>query len=500
MTFNLPSSPPHHASLGSLRRGRIGAFAAEAGAPAQVAQATAPLLLMVFVISILPPVYFHIGETRLSLTRIFLLLTFLPLGFRLISGKAGPLRAIDIFLILFSVWMAVTTLLHQGLSRIPLAGMSVVELLGGYFVGRTLIANATDYRLFLRYLFWAQIFLLPFSMIEFFTNINILHDIFGLFFETFEKAASQTWRNGYARVISGFEHPILYGLFCSIMVSPLFYLYRDQPIKAIFSMTLPISMTYMSLSSAPIISAGLCTMMIAWDCVTKSRWKPLIWTIVTIFIFLSIASNRGPIIILIDSLTFDPHTAWTRIWTFRYGSAEVMRNPILGIGFTSDWPRPSWLTPSVDNFWLLIAMRHGLTGIILLGTAFGAGIWAILRVKNLDRTTSFLRTGYVIALVGLYFSLATVHVWGDTSSLIMCFIGAGMWLCSPTSTTAETVTRTLADPAQDRRIWTLPTTRFAHDYTRSTKTSRVLAERVRKPNSRHSTTQTQSGFFDEKPR
>jgi hypothetical protein len=473
MTFNLPSSPPHPASLGSLRRGRVGAFAAEAGAPAQVAQATAPLLLMVFVISILPPVYFHIGETRLSLTRIFLLLTFLPLGFRLLSGKAGPLRAIDIFLILFSVWMAVTILLHQGLSRIPLAGISVVEFLGGYLIGRTLITNATDYRLFLFYLFWAQLFLMPFSLLEFFTNVNLLHDFFGLVFETFKKVPSQTWRNGFARVISGFEHPILYGLFCSIMVAPFFYLYRDRPVKALSFAALPIGMTYMSLSSAPLIGIGLCALLIAWDCATRSNWKPLLWIVCLVYVFLSIASNRGPVIILIDTLTFDPHTAWTRIWTFRYGSTEVMQNPIFGIGFTNDWPRPSWLTPSVDNFWLLIAMRHGLTGFILLGLALGTGLWAILRVKILNHTLALWRTGYVIALVGLYFSLATVHIWGDTSSLIMCFIGAGMWLCTAEATVRGQVTSVLEPPSQGKRTRALPTTRFGQNYAPSTISHRV---------------------------
>jgi hypothetical protein len=462
---------------------------------------------MVFVISILPPVYFHLGETRLSLTRIFLLLTFIPLGFRLLSGKAGPLRAIDIFLILFSAWMAVTILLHQGMSRIPLAGISVVELLGGYLVGRTLITNAIDYRLFLRYLFLAQLILTPFALLEFFTNINLLHDFFSILFETFEKSPSQTWRNGYARVISGFEHPILYGLFCSIMVAPFFYLYRDRPVKALCFAALPIGMTYMSLSSAPLISIGLCVVLIAWDYATKSSWKPLLWMVGLIYVFLSVASNRGPVIILIDTLTFDPHTAWTRIWTFRYGSAEVMRNPIFGIGFTTDWARPSWLTPSVDNFWLLIAMRHGLTGFILLGLALGTGLWAILRVKTLNHTLTLWRKGYVIALVGLYFSLATVHIWGDTSSLIMCFIGAGMWLCTPGAVMTDQVTSPLEPPSQGRKTRALPNTRFAENYTLGSigpesdypqaaeggSTEPVWVPHVGRP------TQTQSRRLDERP-
>jgi hypothetical protein len=425
-------------------------------------QTTAPLLLMLFVISILPPIYFHLGETRLSLTRIFLLVTFLPLCFRLFSGKVGPVRIIDIFLVLFLAWTVIIILFHEGLSRTPLAGMQVVELMGGYLVGRTLIVNARDYSLFLRYLILAQLFLLPFALLEFFTNINILHDFFALAFDTFEKSPTQTWRNGYARVISGFEHPILYGLFCSLMVAPFFYMFRVNIFKAILLAALPIGMTYMSLSSAPLIGAGLCILMITWDVVTKSHWKPLIGMLAILLIILSIASNRGPAIILIDTLTFNPHTAWTRIWTFKYGSAEVLQNPILGIGLKSDWTRPAWLTSSVDNFWLLVAMRYGFTGIILLGVALVGGMWAILRTQKLNHLMSSYRTGYVIALVGLYFSLATVHIWGDTSSFIMCFIGAGMWLCTAGDTSETSTPRITEAQTQGRAVRTLPTTRFAH--------------------------------------
>ncbi len=464
MTPNPVSGSPKPFSKRLYRHERIGAMMEES---VPVEQATAPWLLVLFIVSIVPPIYFHIGDTRLSLTRIFLLLTFLPLGFRLLSGKVGRLRTIDIFLILLSTWMAITIIFHEGFSRTPLAGMSVIELLGGYLVGRTLIVNSTDYRLFIRYLIFVQLFLLPFALLEFVTNKNLLHDLFGIIFNTFEKPPSQTWRNGFARVISGFEHPILFGLFCSIMVAPFFYIYRSNLIKATGLAALPLFMTYLSLSSAPIIGAGICVLLIAWGEITKSSWKPLIWMICLIYIFLSLASNRGPIVILIDTLTFSAHTGWTRIWTFRYGSAEVLRNPFFGIGFNNNWIRPTWLTGSVDNFWLLVAMRHGLIGIILLILALGGGLWAILRAKNLNPTLSFWRTGYVISLVGLYFSLTTVHIWGDTSSFIMCFIGSGMWLCTAGGAAAAPMKPDLR--MQKENIRSLPTTRFANTAPTSTK-------------------------------
>ena len=306
-------------------------------------------------------------------------------------------------------------------------------------------------------------------------------------FDTFRKAPRDAWRNGFARVISGFEHPILFGLFCAITVAPFFYLYRDKPGKAFCFAALPFGMTYLSLSSAPLITAGLCTALVLWDLVTKSKWKLLLGLFSIVYVFLTIASNRGPIILLIDNLTFDPHTAWTRIAIYEYGSAAVMQHPVMGFGLSSNWPRPGWLTSSVDNFWLVIAMRHGLPGLILLGLALLAGLRAVIRAKGLDSTLTAWRSGYVIALVGLYFSLATVHIWGDTSSFLMCFIGAGMWFCTAGGTGANELptesplpalpTRrgeanvemplpALAVRAPDTDSRSLPTTRFAHRHTR----------------------------------
>ena len=464
-TFGPARAAPH---LGMTQAGGSGAKAAEV--------ATAPLLLALFIFSILPPIYFHLGETRLSPTRIVLLVLFLPLAFRLFSGTAGRLRAIDILLFLFSGWMVITILYSNGIARIPLAVSTLMEMLGGYLVGRTLVRNATDYRIFLRHLVFILLVLLPFSVLEHFTNVNLLQKVFDPIFNVLQKPLSQSWRNGFSRVMSGFEHPILYGLFCAMTVAPIYYFYKDNPSRAICYTAIAVAMTYMSLSSAPLIAVLICLLLITWDHVTGSRWKLLVWIAVSLFVFLSVASNRGPLVIMIDYLTFNPHTAWTRIWTFNYGSIQVMEHPFFGMGVFEDWPRPRGLTPSVDNFWLLVAMRHGLVGFILLALALVFGMRAVIRAKISDRTLHAWRTGYVVALVGLYFSLATVHMWGDTSAFIMCFIGAGMWFC--TAETSSTEVEALA-PAEVRPIShtttisslgdfkrSLPTTRFARNHTR----------------------------------
>ena len=64
-----------------------------------------------------------------------LLVLVIPLTIQLIRGAAGRIRAIDVLLLLFSVWMAVTILYHEGTARVPFAAITAIELFGGYLVG-----------------------------------------------------------------------------------------------------------------------------------------------------------------------------------------------------------------------------------------------------------------------------------------------------------------------------------------------------------------------------
>ena len=65
--------------------------------------------------------------------------------------------------------------------------------------------------------------------------------------------------------------------------------------------------------------------LIGWDRISGGRWKLLIGIAVILYVFLSVASNRGPLIIFIDTLTFSQGTAWTRVAQWEFGGAEVLR-------------------------------------------------------------------------------------------------------------------------------------------------------------------------------
>ena len=378
-----------------------------------------------FMLALIPPSYFFLGELRLSPMRVLLLVTFLPLLFRLLSGAAGKIRAMDVLIMLFMAWIVVTLVYNNGVSRFPYAMMTMVELFGGYLIGRVLIRSEADFRRLFRYALWVMIFLFPFVLVEFLTDRNILQEISRQFLPTLFKGESSRGRLGLYRVMAGFEHPILYGLFCSMTLTVLFLMAR-RALPRLILLAFVGFMTFASLSSAPLLAFAIQLGLLFWGRVMGNRWAVLIGLLVTVYVTVDLLSNRTPVTILINYITFDANTAWTRILIWDFGSAEMWRHPVFGIGL-NDWIRPQWLTGSVDNFWLLIGMHHGVLGLALLMAAIVSGLWALLTAKGLSDDEKQLRSGYVITFAALCFTLATVHIWGGTSSLVMLLLGAAHW-------------------------------------------------------------------------
>ena len=184
----------------------------------------------------------------------------------------------------------------------------------------------------------------------------------------------------------------------------------------------------MALSSGPFLLGMLQFGMIAWEKITRAKWKLLTVLAILAFIVVDLLSNRTPFEVLISYGTFNQGTAYNRVHIWNYGMQNVMSSPIFGIGL-NDWFRPFWMhSGSFDNFWLLQAMRYGIPAFAFLALGIAASIWSITRAQGLSFGENQCRTGYMVSLTGLLFALATVHVWGPTSVFFMFYIGAGVWI------------------------------------------------------------------------
>ena len=104
-----------------------------------------------------------------------------------------------------------------------------------------------------------------------------------------------------------------------------------------------------------------------------------------------------------------------------------MNHPLFGAGL-NDWDHPAWMPPSVDNFWLYQAIRHGIPSPILLSLAFFSIFLAVAFKKDLDDRLVEYRTGYLITMSFFFLVGWTVHFWGPAYILFIFLMGSGVWI------------------------------------------------------------------------
>ncbi len=416
------SGPPPDAGPGQGRS--LAATHATAGAKG------GSLALMLFIASLFIPGSFAAGPVSLTFYKLFLLTAAVPLGLYWIRGRAGGIVAPDILVLAFCLWQALSILANNGLSQIVVIGTNIVETAGGYLAGRVLVRSAADYRAFFRYFLTCLVVLLPFVLVEFLTGKRFLKHLLGLVLDTESGAyAKREVRLGFVRPAVGFPHPILYGFVCSLAVANTYYIYAQNWLGRMIRTGFVVFMTVLSLSSAPMLSTMLQIGMIGWDRIVRvlrGHWILFVLIGVVSVAVLHLALPGGLVGYIVNEVIFNPIGGNNRIEIFRYGIEEVARHPLLGIG-RGDWARPFWQHGSVDNFWLLTAMRYGIPGLLLIVLAIGISAARIMRAQGLTEEETRYRTGYMIALCGMVLVLSTVAIWGAPVPLVMAYLGAGVW-------------------------------------------------------------------------
>ncbi|MFV2003458.1 MAG: O-antigen ligase family protein, partial [Paracoccaceae bacterium] len=185
-----------------------------------------------------------------------------------------------------------------------------------------------------------------------------------------------------------------------------------------------------SLSTGALLALVSQLVFIGWEMTTRRiarRWTIFAALAVLGYFTIDLLSNRTPFHVLVSYASFNSASAYNRILIWQFGTENVWANPIFGLGL-GDWARPSWMSPSVDNFWLLTAMRYGLPTII----SFVLALVLILRRVSLAPLTTPLeracRAGYLVAFGGVVLAGSTVHYWQAIAAFMLFFFGAGVWM------------------------------------------------------------------------
>lgn len=397
------------------------------GPPSTIFLGVAPQrLLVAFLIALVLPINFSLAGLQLTAYNSLLIVFVIPAF--LFFLRTGPrVVGLDVFMALNVLWLAVAIYHNHGSARMVFILNQSVTLFGAYFFGRVLVRSADDHRRLFRVMFWIMLAFLPLALIEFAFRMSLVDLALG---RRWISNGAGGLRLGFRRVSTVFPHPILFGLFCSIMVANFFYVFYESITRRLSRTGVAVAMTFMSLSTGPNLAQLIQLILIAWEQIFRlitARWHMAVVVGGTVLVCLQLGYPGGVAGFIIETFAFNPQTGYGRLEILEYGGASVLENPVFGIGLSA-WEGPWWRPISVDNYWLLTAMRYGVPALLFMWVGIAIHLVQLMARRGLTEEAANYRKGYVIALIGLVFVLGTVHIWGAVSVFVMFYIGAGAWI------------------------------------------------------------------------
>lgn len=382
-----------------------------------------------FLLSLLLPVQFHIFGLIFQPYRLWLMILLVPLLVMLLAGKAGKPMLVDWLMIGSTLWVQLSILRNHGGGQMVTGGTYVVEFLGAYFLARLAIRSAADFRRMVKLLFVIVLIMLPLAAIE---GLLWVDAVIPSWIGAEWMITDIGGRLGIRRAQVVFEHPILYGAFVSTAFGLVWYALIPNAafVARMFLVSFVGFATIFSMSTGAFLAVIVQLMLIGWELITRphpQRWKIFAVLVVVGYLALDQVTVRSPFHTLVRYAAFNSRSSFNRILIFEHGMANVWANPLFGIGFR-DWARPRWMSASVDNFWLLTAMRHGVPAFLMLAGAIVLIILRSARQTMIDPVDRACRAGYLTALGGIIIAGATVHYWRSIFVFIVFIIGSGVWM------------------------------------------------------------------------
>ena len=402
-----------------------------------------PLPVWLYLLAVTIPIGFNAGPLAMTTLRLFLLVMTIPLMANLFAGKYGKVIVTDYFFLLHLIWAAVALAVNNPDKVVQQIGSVGIEFLGGYLIGRAFIRDTATFVALCKALVLLVCCTMPLALHETLTGrpilVEYLRRLPGL---TSVGIVTIEGRMGLERVQANFAHPIHFGLFCSVAFSLSFVALRGLVSETRrFVMSAMIAGTgFLALSSGALLAIAAQMALITWAAIfasVKQRWWILVGLFALGYVVIDILSNRSPIKVFMSYATVSAHNAYWRAIIFEWGVANVLGSaekgitgsPIFGIGL-NDWIRPHFMNSgSMDNFWLVMAVRYGVPGLLFLAVGY---IYAIARImrRNFEgnERLTLIRRAWVFTFLGLSFTLCTVHVWTNIYSFVFFMFGAGIWL------------------------------------------------------------------------
>lgn len=391
-------------------------------------------LAVITILSLIIPANWMIGSLFMTPSRTLFLITTPYLFVRWAKGDFNGRLTVDWLVVFYVFWMTVTIALHHPDKAVTFVGSNTLIILGGYLTARATIRSIEDFQALARFMALVVMCMMPLALIE-----SITHDMFiSAFFDSLPgissyKDVDYCCRLGLDRAQVVFVHPIHYGVFASLPLALYAFGLRNQVglTKRLIVCTVIGMACFLSISSGPFLSMLFQAAIVGYAMATEKiegQWRILLIALGIFYAIIEVNTSHFGLLAIAMKLSFNSGTTYIRSILFDYGIDQIWRTPFLGNGYRP-FPLPHYMTGSVDNFWLLLAVVHGLPAFF---ACMGAFLYSMIRagrgklIRGSDLYNA--RVAWTALLTSLLLTLSTVAVWSEVLSAVSLMIGAGQFL------------------------------------------------------------------------
>jgi hypothetical protein len=86
------------------------------------------------------------------------------------------------------------------------------------------------------------------------------------------------------------------------------------------------------------------------------------------------------------------------------------------------------MSASMDNFWLVVAVRYGLPALVFLVLAILLIVFRATAQRGVTPEWANCRLAWISTMAAIALAACTVHLWNNTFGFFMFMLGAGAWL------------------------------------------------------------------------
>ena len=374
---------------------------------------------------------FEINNIVLPPYRLFLLGSVLYLFGQFLRGRLGG--APDWLVLGACLWIGMALTLSMGAARaVSGGGAQFVDIALAYLFARATIRSAQDLRVLL-VLVAPGLLLTGFALLlealsHQYLVQQTVEQLTGLAGTDF--AVGSNIRLGLLRATGPFPHPILAGIFLSSFLA----LYMQSGLRGWPRMAGIVAslLSFFTVSSATLLTLLAGGILLAYDWLVR-RYRQLSWRVFSALagaglLLVEIGTSSGAVGLISRFAALNTWSAYYRQLIRPYGGQSVAEHPLVGIGYNS-WERPTWMSDSIDNYWLLLAIQYGVLPPLLL---IGVAAWAVLILARASLRTapidSALLRGVAISLAILVLGTFSVSVWLAAQVWLFMLMGVAVSL------------------------------------------------------------------------